>query len=120
MNRSAFFLSAFAITACTSAVTTGTSTRSATVSTERIAAHIRTVSADAFLGRAPATRGEELTTNYIRGQLQAAGVQPGGDVVNGQRQYTQRVPLLGAVTCNVAMFPQIRGAIRELRHHADR
>jgi len=27
---------------------------------------------------------------------------------------TERVPLLGEVTCNVAMFPQIRGAIREL------
>ena len=27
---------------------------------------------------------------------------------------TQNVPLLGSVTCNVAMFPQIRGAIREL------
>jgi hypothetical protein len=27
---------------------------------------------------------------------------------------TQQVPLLGTVTCNVAMFPQIRGAIREL------
>jgi hypothetical protein len=27
---------------------------------------------------------------------------------------TQRVPLLGTVTCNVAMFPQVRGAIREL------
>jgi hypothetical protein len=28
---------------------------------------------------------------------------------------TQQVPLLGSVTCNVAMFPQIRGAIAEIR-----
>jgi len=28
---------------------------------------------------------------------------------------TEQVPLLGSVTCNVAMFPQIRGAIREIR-----
>ena len=89
MNRSVCCISVFAIAACTSAVTTGTGTRSATGSTERIAAHIRTVSADAFLGRAPATRGEELTTNYIRGQLQAAGVQPGG--TNGS--WFQEVPL---------------------------
>ena len=27
---------------------------------------------------------------------------------------TERVPLLGHVTCNVALFPQIRGAVREL------
>jgi D-alanyl-D-alanine carboxypeptidase-like protein len=28
---------------------------------------------------------------------------------------TEQVPLLGSVTCNVAMFPQIRGAIAEIR-----
>jgi hypothetical protein len=28
---------------------------------------------------------------------------------------TEHVPLLGSVTCNVAMFPAIRGAIREIR-----
>ncbi|MGQ0670516.1 MAG: M15 family metallopeptidase [Actinomycetota bacterium] len=28
---------------------------------------------------------------------------------------TERVPLLGRVTCNVALFPQIRGAIADLR-----
>lgn len=27
---------------------------------------------------------------------------------------TERVPLLGQVTCNVALFPQIRGAVRDL------
>ena len=27
---------------------------------------------------------------------------------------TRRVPLLGSVTCNVALFPQIRGVVREL------
>jgi hypothetical protein len=32
----------------------------------------------------------------------------------GQHIATRRVPLLGRVTCNVALFPQIRGAIREL------
>lgn len=34
---------------------------------------------------------------------------------------TQRVPLLGSVTCNVALFPQIRGVIRDVieRHLQD-
>jgi Zn-dependent M28 family amino/carboxypeptidase len=62
------------------------------VSADRIAADIRTVSADSFLGRGPATRGEELTTNYIRDQLKAAGVQPGG--LNGS--WFQEVPLVKA------------------------
>ena len=48
------------------------------VSTDRIAADIRTVSSDAFLGCGPATPAEELTVNYIRDRLQTAGVQPGG------------------------------------------
>lgn len=55
-----------------------------------MAEDIRTISSDAFLGRGPATRGEELATRYIRDRLQAAGVQPGGP--NGS--WFQDVPLL--------------------------
>ena len=78
-----------AFTACTSAVRTGTDAAGASVNTNRMAEDVRTVSSDAFLGRGPATRGEELTTNYIRDRLQAAGVRPGGP--NGS--WFQDVPL---------------------------
>lgn len=61
---------------------------------ERLARHVQTLSSDEFEGRAPATRGEKMTVDYLIRELQAAGVQPGGEVVNGQRQWTQRVPLL--------------------------
>ena len=80
------------LAACTAAITPGSGGGGAAVSADRIAADIRTVSADSFLGRAPATRGEELTTNYIRDRLQAAGVQPGGP--NGS--WFQEVPLIQA------------------------
>ena len=60
----------------------------------RIDTHIKTLSSDAFEGRGPATAGEQKTVAYLVQQLQAAGVEPGGDLVNGQRQWTQRVPLL--------------------------
>jgi Zn-dependent M28 family amino/carboxypeptidase len=60
----------------------------------RLDAHIKTLSSDAFEGRGPATPGEQKTVAYLIQQLQAAGVEPGGEVVNGQRQWTQRVPLL--------------------------
>ncbi|NJC06055.1 Zn-dependent M28 family amino/carboxypeptidase [Sphingomonas kaistensis] len=60
----------------------------------RISQDIKTLSSDAYEGRGPATPGEVKTVAYLSQQLKAAGVQPGGDVVNGQRQYTQRVPLL--------------------------
>jgi hypothetical protein len=60
----------------------------------RIDAHIKTLSSDDFEGRGPATAGEQKTVAYLVQQLQAAGLEPGGEVVNGQRQWTQRVPLL--------------------------
>ena len=60
----------------------------------RLDAHIKTLSSDEFEGRGPATPGEQKTVAYLVQQLQAAGVEPGGEVVNGQRQWTQRVPLL--------------------------
>ncbi len=60
----------------------------------RLSAIDKTISDDSFEGRGPATRAETKTIEYIAAQLKAAGVQPGGDVVNGQRQWTQNVPLL--------------------------
>ncbi|MFP5329069.1 MAG: peptidase M20, partial [Alphaproteobacteria bacterium] len=60
----------------------------------KIRQHIQTLSSNAFEGRGPATRGEQMTVDYLVAQLKAAGVQLGGEVVNGQRQWTQRVPLL--------------------------
>jgi Zn-dependent M28 family amino/carboxypeptidase len=52
------------------------------------------ISADDFEGRGPATRAETKTINYIADQFKAIGLQPGGDTVNGQRQWFQAVPLL--------------------------
>jgi len=89
MTRYASLLSLLALAACTAATVATTDRGSTSVSVDRIASDIRTVSSDAFLGRAPATRGEELTTVYIRDRLIAAGVQPGGP--NGS--WFQEVPL---------------------------
>jgi len=66
----------------------------ATFDPARLSQHVQTLGSDAFEGRAPATNGEVKTVDYISKQLAAAGVQPGGDLVNGQRQWTQAVPLL--------------------------
>jgi len=60
----------------------------------RLSRHVQTLSADSFQGRAPATPGETMTVDYLSRQFQASGLQPGGEVINGQRQWTQRVPLL--------------------------
>ena len=65
-----------------------------TFSTQRLASHVQTLGSDAFEGRAPATNGEVKTIAYLQDQFAKAGLQPGGDLVNGQRKWTQDVPLL--------------------------
>ena len=63
-------------------------------SPQRLSQHVQTLGSDAYEGRGVNTRAETKTIDYIVGQFKAAGLQPGGEVVNGQRQWTQRVPLL--------------------------
>ena len=63
-------------------------------SPQRLSQHVQTLGSDAFEGRGVNTRAETRTVDYIVGQFQAAGLQPGGDLVNGQRKWTQDVPLL--------------------------
>jgi len=66
----------------------------ATFSTQRLSQHVQTLGSDAFEGRGPATAGETKTIAYLSQQFAAAGLQPGGDLVGGKRQWTQAVPLL--------------------------
>jgi Zn-dependent M28 family amino/carboxypeptidase len=54
---------------------------------------VKTLSSDAFEGRGPATPGEQKTVAYIVEQMKAAGLQPGGDLQDGKRAWTQDVPL---------------------------
>ena len=81
-------------TAATAMLSTAAIGQSAQFSPQRMSQIVQTISSDAYEGRGPATRGETKTIDYIVSQFKAAGVQPGGDVVNGKRQWTQRVPLL--------------------------
>jgi Zn-dependent M28 family amino/carboxypeptidase len=60
---------------------------------QRLSQHVQTLGSDAYEGRGVNTRAETKTIDYIVSQFQAAGLQPGGDVVNGQRKWTQDVPL---------------------------
>jgi Zn-dependent M28 family amino/carboxypeptidase len=76
----------------------------------RIDAHIKTLSSDEFEGRGPATPGEQKTVAYLVQQLQAAGLEPGGEIVNGQRQWTQRVPLLKSDIVGTPVITLHRGS----------
>lgn len=55
--------------------------------------HVKILSSDAYEGRGPNTPGETKTVAYLIEQFKASGLQPGGDLENGKRAWTQAVPL---------------------------
>ena len=63
------------------------------ITPESLTAHIKTLSSDAFGGRAPGTKGEDLTVAYITKAFKDAGLSP----ANGD-SYTQDVPLVSIET----------------------
>ena len=60
----------------------------------RINADVKELSSDAYEGRSPATEGERKTVAWLSNAMAQAGVEPGGDLVDGKRLWTQAVPLL--------------------------
>ena len=52
--------------------------------------HIKVLASDEFEGRAPATRGEQLTVDYLVGEFKRLGLKPG----NPDGSYVQPVPLV--------------------------
>jgi Zn-dependent M28 family amino/carboxypeptidase len=81
------------------AATSGASTFSAadatvaeaTITSDDLMAHVRRLSADAFEGRGPGTRGEDSAVAYIEGEFKRLGLKPG----NPDGTYVQQVPLVG-------------------------
>jgi Zn-dependent M28 family amino/carboxypeptidase len=59
----------------------------------RMSQDVKVLASDEFEGRGPYTAGETKTVNYLVEQFKAAGLQPGGDLVDGKRSWTQAVPL---------------------------
>jgi len=53
--------------------------------------HTRTLSSDAFEGRGPGTKGEDLAVQYLADQFRKVGLKPG----NTDGTYFQKVPLVG-------------------------
>ena len=61
------------------------------ITSESMLAHIRTLSSDAFEGRAPGTPGEDSTVAYLTAQYKALGLAPG----NPDGSYVQPAELVG-------------------------
>src|SRR5437764_5060422 len=61
------------------------------ITPDGLLAHIKVLASDEFEGRAPGTKGEELSVKYITDQFKKIGLKPG----NPDGTYTQEIPLAG-------------------------
>jgi Zn-dependent M28 family amino/carboxypeptidase len=61
------------------------------VDTAAVLSHTKVLSSDEYEGRAPGTKGEELTVSYLVDQFKKTGLKPG----NPDGTYVQKVPLVG-------------------------
>jgi len=76
------------------------------IDTDAVLADIRKLSSDEFGGRAPGSKGEELTVNYLIDRFKAAGAEPG----NPNGTWTQKVPLVGLTPSNFSPLVVRAGA----------
>jgi Zn-dependent M28 family amino/carboxypeptidase len=74
---------------------------------DALMAHTKVLSSDEYGGRAPGTRGEELTVGYLVRQFKELGLKPG----NTDGSYVQKVPLVG-ITADGAPLVVERGGQR--------
>ncbi|MCI0451488.1 MAG: M28 family peptidase [Candidatus Latescibacteria bacterium] len=78
------------------AVVIAASARDGSISADRMLAHVKYLASDDLEGRAPGSRGEQLTVTYVVDQLEKAGCTPG----NPDGSFTQKVPLYGFQVVN--------------------
>ena len=72
--------------------------------------HIQVLASDEFEGRAPGSKGEDLSVKYITESFKALGLKPG----NPNGTYTQDVPLAGIITKPSAAF-KVGGKTTDLK-----
>jgi Zn-dependent M28 family amino/carboxypeptidase len=68
---------------------------------------IKTISADEYEGRAPGTKGEDLTVKYLEDEFRKLGLQPG----NTDGTYVQKVPLVGITAANTQPLTITNGSV---------
>jgi Zn-dependent M28 family amino/carboxypeptidase len=74
------------------------------ITADGILQHIRVLASDEFEGRAPATKGEQLTVDYLINQFKGLGLKPG----NPHGGWTQDVPMVGVKSASTIQLT--RGA----------
>jgi len=89
-------------------------TAAESIRAEDLSRHISVLSADDFEGRAPASKGEEKTVNYLIEQFKKFGLKPGHP--NGT--FVQEVPLMG-VTGDPSVLLEANGKTLPVNLPAD-
>ena len=84
------------------------------ITPDGLLSHIKILASDQFEGRAPGTKGEELSVKYITDQFKQTGLKPG----NPDGTYIQEVPLAG-IKSEPRMSFAIGDKITELRYPDD-
>ena len=84
------------------------------ITPDGLLAHIKILASDEFEGRAPGTKGEELSVKYINDQFKQIGLKPG----NPDGSYIQEVPLVG-IKSEPRMSLAVGGKTTELRYPDD-
>jgi len=84
------------------------------ITPDGLLAHIKVLASDEFEGRAPGTKGEELSVKYIADQFKKIGLEPG----NPDGTYTQEVPLAG-MKSEPRMFFSVGDKTMDLKYPDD-
>ncbi len=84
------------------------------ITPDGLLAHIKVLASDEFEGRAPGTKGEELSVKYIADQFKKIGLKPG----NPDGTYTQEVPLAG-IKSEPRMSFSVGGKTTDLKYPVD-
>jgi Zn-dependent M28 family amino/carboxypeptidase len=71
-----------------------TATAESAIDGKEMLRHIQVLASDAYEGRGPGTKGEDMTISYLSGEFQRLNLQPG----NPDGSYIQKVPLVGFTT----------------------
>jgi Zn-dependent M28 family amino/carboxypeptidase len=79
------------------------------IDAQAILGHIKALSADEYEGRAPGSKGEDLTVKFLEGAFKTLGLKPG----NPDGTYVQKVPLVGITGKETKPLTISKGATRQ-------
>ena len=80
-----------------------------------VLAHVKVLSSDEYEGRAPGTKGEDLSVKYIEEQFKKLNLKPG----NPDGTYVQKVPLVGILGKQAKPLTIAKGAQKQTLRWSD-